>query len=137
MVIDVTFPGGARVDASWGNFVVQTDQPTYAGGQGTAPTPFQLFLASIATCAGIFVLGFCQQRQIPTDGIRMRQIVESDPTSHMVTRLVLDIALPPAFPPQYVQAVARAAEQCSVKKHIQNPPAFDIQAHIEAPSPQG
>ena len=69
MVID--FPGGARVDAHFGLFTVGTDQPPQGGGEGSAPTPFELFLSSIGTCAGIYVLGFCRQRSLPTDGIRI------------------------------------------------------------------
>ena len=56
MIVD--FPGGARVDAHFGPYTVATDQPTMGGGTGSAPTPFAVFLASIATCAGIYVLGY-------------------------------------------------------------------------------
>jgi ribosomal protein S12 methylthiotransferase accessory factor len=111
---------------------VQTDQPVYAGGEGSAPPPFQLFLASIGTCAGIFVLNFCRQRDISTEGIRMQQIVETDPETRKVSRIVLDIQLPADFPERYVGAVKRAAELCSVKKLIENPPEFAIEARIEA-----
>ena len=64
----IDFPGGARVDAHFGPYTVKTDQPPSGGGQGSAPAPFSLFLASIGTCAGIYVLGFCRQRGLPTDG---------------------------------------------------------------------
>ena len=67
MEMEITFPGGARVDANFGGMTVKTDQPVQGGGQGSAPTPFATFLASIGTCAGIYVLGFCQQRGIPTE----------------------------------------------------------------------
>ncbi len=71
MEMTIDFPGGARVDAHFGSFVVPTDQPPQGGGQGSAPTPFATFLSTIGTCAGIYVLGFCQQRGIPTEGIRL------------------------------------------------------------------
>lgn len=69
MIID--FPGGAKVDAHFGSYTVKTDQPPAGGGEGSAPAPFEIFLASIGTCAGIYVLGFCRQRGLPTDGIRI------------------------------------------------------------------
>jgi len=131
MIMDITFPGGARVDASFKGFVVQTDQPVYAGGEGSAPPPFQLFLASIGTCAGIFVLEFCRNRDIPTEGIRMQQIVETDPETRQVARIVIDIILPAGFPERYVAAVKRAADLCAVKRLIQDPPEFAIEARIE------
>jgi hypothetical protein len=70
MIID--FPGGARVDAHFGGFVVPTDQPPAGGGQGSAPTPFATFLSAIGTCSGIYVLGFCHQRGIGSPTSRSR-----------------------------------------------------------------
>jgi putative redox protein len=122
MIID--FPGGARVDAHFGPFTVQTDQPP----QASAPTPFATFLASIGTCAGIYVLGFCNQRGIPTDGIRLVQRLEVDRLTGMVAKVLLDIQLPPTFPMKYKDAVIRSAEQCAVKKHFERPPKFQINA---------
>lgn len=120
MIID--FPGGSRVDAHFGNFTVATDQPPVA----SAPTPFAVFLSSIATCAGIYVLGFCQQRGIPTDGIRLVQRVHSNSFTHMVDKIVLEIQVPPAFPDKYRDSLIRSAELCAVKKHLENPPRFEI-----------
>jgi len=124
MLID--FPGGARVDAHFNQFTVKTDQPPQGGGQGSAPTPFATFLASLGTCAGIYVLGFCRQRGIPTDGIRLLQRMESDPQTGLISRVSLDIQLPPAFPEKYREAVIRSAEQCAVKKHFEHPPVIDV-----------
>ncbi len=122
MIID--FPGGARVDAHFGPFTVQTDQPPYA----SAPTPFATFLASIGTCAGIYVLGFCQQRGISAEGIRLVQSQEVNPFTRLVSKVKLDIQLPPDFPEKYKTAVIRSADQCAVKKHFENPPQFEITA---------
>jgi ribosomal protein S12 methylthiotransferase accessory factor len=124
LVID--FPGGARVDAHFGPYTVHTDQPPHSGGEGSAPTPFATFLASFGTCAGIYVLGFCQRRGIPTDGLRLIQNVEAEPATGMVRTIQLDIELPAGFPERYREAVIRAAEQCAVKKHFEHPPAFEI-----------
>ncbi len=95
MLID--FPGGSRVDAHFSGFTVATDQPPAA----SAPTPFAVFLASIGTCAGIYVLGFCQQRGLPTDGIRILQRVHASPATGMVDKIDLEIQVPPAFPEKY------------------------------------
>jgi len=126
MEMEITFPGGARVDANFGGMTVKTDQPVQGGGQGSAPTPFATFLASIGTCAGIYVLGFCQQRGIPTDGIKIVQRMQSDRTTGLVGQIDLDIQLPPDFPEKYKSAVIKSAEQCAVKKHLEHPPTFNV-----------
>ena len=120
MIID--FPGGARVDAHFNDFTVATDQPPVA----SAPTPFATFLASIGTCAGIYVLGFCQQRGIPTQGIKIVQRMHSDQMTGLVGQIDLEIQLPPDFPAKYKDAVIRSAEQCAVKKHLEHPPTFNV-----------
>ncbi len=124
MVID--FPGGARVDAHFGPFTVPTDQPPSGGGQSLAPTPFLTFLSTIGTCAGIYVLGFCRQRGIPTDGIRLVQHVGANPATGMVDDVRLTIELPEGFPAKYADAVVRAADQCAVKKHFEHPPVITV-----------
>jgi putative redox protein len=126
----IDFPGGARVDAHFGPYTVQTDQPPTGGGQDSAPTPFSLFLASIGTCAGIFVLGFCRQRGLPTDGIRLVQRMEADPPTHMIAKVSLEIQLPPDFPEKSKEPVIRSAEQCTVKKHLENPPKFAVTTSV-------
>lgn len=120
MEIEIVFPGGARVDALMDGLVVTTNQ------DGSAPAPFGLFLASIGTCAGIYVLSFCKQRGLPTDGLRIVQRMAYNPLTHMVERIDLDIQLPPGFPEKYKEAVIRAAEQCAVKKHLERPPQFAV-----------
>jgi len=124
MIID--FPGGARVDAHFGPYTVNTDQPPMGGGEGSAPTPFAAFLASIGTCAGIYVLGFCRQRNLPVDGIRIRQRMHSNPMTGMVERIDLEIQVPPGFPEKYRPSLIRSAELCAVKKHFESPPQFAI-----------
>jgi putative redox protein len=131
MIID--FPGGMRVDAHFGPFTVQTDQPPQgSGGEASAPTPFATFLAALGTCAGFYVLSFCQRRGIATEGLRLVQQTETDSDTSMVR---LDIELPPDFPEQYRAAVIRAAEQCAVKKLLEHPPAFAISASTRAAEP--
>jgi len=122
----VSFPGGKHVDAEYGGFTIRTDQPPRAGGEGSAPQPFDLFLASIATCAGIYVKGFCDSRQIPTQGLGLEMRIERDPATHRVAKLAIEIRLPAGFPETHREAVIRAADQCAVKKHIFAPPEFEI-----------
>ncbi len=130
MEMIVTFPGGARVDAQFGNHTIRTDQPVRSGGDDSAPAPFTLFLASIATCAGIYVLGFCKQRDLPTDGIKLVQRIEVDPRTGMVGKVGIDIEVPPGFPEKYHEALIRAASQCAVKKHLENPPSFEVKTVV-------
>ena len=126
----IHFPGGACVDAQVGDMVIRTDQPPDAGGEGSAPTPFTLFLASLGTCAGIYVLSFCQQRGLPTDDIKILERVEFDPATHMAQTVDLEIVLPEDFPQRYRAALIRAAELCAVKKHLQQPPEVQVTARI-------
>ncbi|MDF1515018.1 MAG: OsmC family protein [Anaerolineae bacterium] len=130
MEMVVTFPGGACVDAAYGGMVIKTDQPPSGGGNGSAPTPFALFLASMGTCAGIYVLSFCQQRGLPTDEIEIRQSMEMDQMTHLVKNVRLDIHLPKDFPKKYTSALIRSAELCAVKRHLENPPKFKVETHI-------
>ena len=120
MEMEITFPGGAKVDARTGNTIIPTNQDE------TDPAPFALFLASIGTCAGIYVLRFCQKRGLPTEDMRIIQRMKFNPASGMIDEVELDIQLPPAFPEKYKDAVIRAANQCAVKKHFENPPKFDV-----------
>ena len=130
MEMVISFPGGARVDAEYGGMVIKTDQPPSGGGNGSAPTPFALFLASMGTCAGIYVLSFCQQRGLPTEDIRIRQSMEMNPVTHMVSQVNLDIDLPAGFPEKYKAALIKSAQLCAVKRHLENPPKFKIETHI-------
>ena len=136
--IEVSFPGGKRVDAQVGPYVIRTDQPPDAGGDGSAAAPFDLFLASLATCAGIYVLGFGQARGISTVGVGLRQHVDVDPATALPSRIRLELVLPASFPDKYRTAVARAADGCKVKKTIAAQPAIDVVvASAETPLAHG
>ena len=128
MAMDVSFPGGKRVDARIGNMLVPTDQSKENGGEGTAPEPFQLFLVSIATCAGIYALEFCNLREIKTDGMLLTMNCEFDEKQHVCERLRIDLKLPFRFPEKYKKAVVRSMDLCSVKRHMLRPPEFFITA---------
>lgn len=130
MEMIIEFPGGAKVDAAFGKFTVKTDQPVMGGGEDSAPSPFNVFLASIGTCAGIYVLGFCQQRGLPTQGIRIVEKVERNRMTGMVDEIALEIQVPADFPEKYHAALVRSAEQCAVKKHLENPPHFNTYTKV-------
>jgi len=117
----VSFPGGKRVTAHYGGFDIATDQGEDSGGDGTAPEPFDLFLASLAACAGYYVLTFCDSRDISTDGVRLRQSWERDDNNKLV-RVKIEIQVPPDYPDKYRKALVRAVNTCSVKKTILDPP---------------
>lgn len=127
MEIVVDFPGGQQVDAHLNGLTITTDQ------DGSAPTPFHLFLASMGTCAGIYVLNFCLQRGIPTEGVRVVQRLGANPISHMVEEVELEIQVPPSFPREYYDALVRSAQLCAVKKHLEKPPHFNIHTQVVQP----
>lgn len=126
MEILIDFPGGARVDAHIGNFTVKTDQPPDA----SAPTPFVLFLSSLGTCAGIYVLEFCQRRGLPSEGIRLVQHVNRNPATGMVEDMDITIQVPPTFPEKYLPALINSAELCLVKKHLEKPPKIEVKTQV-------
>ena len=129
----VDFPGGDRVDAHFGPYTVLTDQTGTNGEPGSAPTPFSLFLASIATCAGIYVLGFCRQRNLPTEGLKIILRAHRNPTNGMVETVDLEIQTPVGFPEKYLPSLIRSAELCAVKKHIETPPVFNVTTQTVTP----
>ncbi len=135
MQIEVSFPGGKRVDAQVGAHLIRTDQPPALGGEGGAPAPFDLFLASIATCAGIYVLGFCQTRGLSTEGLSIIQHVDFDEATKLPAKLRLELRLPASFPERYVSAVVRAAEGCKVKKTLAAAPKIEVAASHPGTAP--
>lgn len=128
--IKVSFPGGKKVNAEYRDFVIKTDQPVHGGGEGTAPAPFDLFLASIATCAGYYVLVFCQSRGLPYENISVVLKKEKNPETKMIGKIMIHIHLPADFPEKYTTAVIKSVNACAVKAHMLNPPEFDVQTFI-------
>ncbi len=126
MEIIIDFPGGAKVDAHVGSHILHTDQPVQGGGEDSAPAPFTVFLSSIGTCAGIYALGFCRQRGLNTDGMKIIQRMVNNPMTHMISKIDLEIVLPKDFPDKYRAAIINSVELCAVKKHMQQPPTFEI-----------
>lgn len=126
MEIRVALRGQKKISGHFDGFEVMTDQPLKSGGEGSAPSPFDLFLASIATCAGFFVQSYCQTRQLPTDGIEILQNLTRDEQTRMVTQISLRVIVPASFPTEHHEGIIAAINACSVKKHLLHPPAFAV-----------
>jgi ribosomal protein S12 methylthiotransferase accessory factor len=126
MEMEIRFPSGKKVEALFEGLAVHTDQPVVDGGLGSAPSPFDLFLASIGTCTGYYVLSFCQKNHIPTDNITLSVSMDWNPKTHLVEHCDITIKVPADFPEKYTNAVIKAADVCTVKRHLQNPPKIDI-----------
>ena len=124
--LKVEFPGGLRVDAIVRGHTISTDQPIGSGGGDSAPSPFELFLSSIATCAGIYALGFCNSKGISTEGMSISMDIGKDINSGLVSKVSLDLKVPEDFPKKYESAIIKSMDLCAVKKHLQNPPEFEI-----------
>ena len=101
MEMRVIFPGGKRVSSIYKGFTVDTDQPKSEGGDDSAPEPYDLFLSSIGTCAGVYIVYFCESRDIPTDDINMTLRFDRNEKSHLMEKIAIDINLPPDFPHKY------------------------------------
>ena len=127
-IINVSFPGGKKVNAEIGGQIIPTDQPVDDGGEGSAPAPFLLFLASLATCAGYYSLQFCLSRNISTNGMSLQTTCTFDEAEHRYTAMDIALTLPAGFPEKYRDAIVRAMDLCTVKKHILNPPKFTVGA---------
>ncbi len=124
--IKIIFPGGKKVNALYGDFAIETDQDKSSGGDASAPEPFDLFLASIGTCAGVYVLNFIQNRKLSTEGLEMSLDSRYDEKLHMLTEIIINIKLPKDFPPKYQKALIKSAGLCSVKRHLKGIIQFEI-----------
>jgi len=126
--MDITFPGGLVIEARHESFIIRTDQTKEAGGTGSAPSPFTLFLASLGTCAGFYALSFCQERNIAVDGMKLAMDWDRNAATHRLDRVRLKLTLPDGFPEKYRKAIVKAMDQCTVKKTLFDPPEFILVA---------
>jgi len=132
MQMDISFPGGKKVNSTYKGFTVATDQPKDEGGDGTAPEPYDLFLASIGTCAGVYVVYFCDERGLDSKGIKMTLDFDRNEKKHLIEAVRIHIDLPPGFPAKYKKAVMKTAGLCTVKRNIIDPPKFTVTAAIRS-----
>jgi ribosomal protein S12 methylthiotransferase accessory factor len=131
MEMQINFPGGKRVSSTYKGFSVDTDQPKSEGGDDSAPEPYDLFLASIGTCAGVYIVYFCESRDIPTADMKMTLRFDRNEKTNLMETIAIDIHLPPGFPPKYHKAVIRAAQMCTVKRNLVHPPEIVVTANGE------
>ncbi len=125
--MEISFAGGMKVYADYKGFTIQTDQNAKDGGDNTAPTPSDLFFASLGTCAALYALRFCEKRKIDTENLKISLEFQSDPKTHMVVKIVFKISLPPEFPDKYTAALIKSVNLCYVKKHLEQPPQFEFE----------
>jgi len=125
MTMEISFSDGKKVDAVFKGFTIKTDQSEKDGGEGSAPTPSFLFLASLGTCAGLYALNFCEKRKFDTTKLKLALDFETDPKTHMVKKIVMRLSLPPEFPEKYIPAIVKSMDLCYVKKHLHEPPEFE------------
>lgn len=130
--IKITFPGGKRVDAEYKGFLIKTDQALYAGGEGSAPAPFDLFLGSIATCVGFYALAFCEKRGIGMKKAFVLMKMSREEGQKMIEKISFEIDLPPEFPEKYINAIIKSVDKCAVKNHMIDPPAFEYKVNIKS-----
>lgn len=127
MELRISLLGKKKIAANFDGHEVITDQPQKSGGDGSAPSPFDLFLASIGTCAGYFAQSYCQAHNLPMDGIEIVQTQIRDEKTRLVTSIKLELTLPPSFPVQHREGVVTAINACSVKKHFSSPPNINVE----------
>jgi len=132
MDIIVKFAGGLKVNAYFKNFTVFTDQAKEVGGEETFPDPFSYFLSSLATCAGVFVVRFCQSRNISAEGIQLRMSNDWNQKQHKMDNVYLEIEVPPTFPEKYYSALVRTVNECTVKRALLDPPNFQVTTKVVA-----
>lgn len=130
MEMQIYFDGNKKVNAELNGQVIKTDQPMQGGGEGSAPSPFDLFLASIGTCAGIYVKGFCDQRGISSEDIKIIQKLNFDSSTRLIDKIDLEIQVPENFPEKYKEAIINSANLCAVKRHLQQAPEIDVYTKV-------
>ena len=132
MEITVRPAGGKKLEVRLGKHTIRTDLPAAKGGENSAPTAYETFLMSIAACAGIYALDFCQERGLSIEGLAITVHAEHDNDGGSLKKVRTVVRLPRGFPQKYRNALVRAVELCKVKKAISDPPVFEVTALSEA-----
>ena len=129
MSMEIYFPGGRKVNSDYKGFTIKTDQSKEDGGNGTAPTPSDLFFASLGACMGLYALDFCKKRKIDSDQLKLSVELQSHEKTHKVEKMFFNIDLGPEFPQKYTSALIRAMKLCYLKQHFEQPPQFEFVTH--------
>lgn len=132
MELEVYFEENKKVNARVNGSVIKTDQSRRGGGDESAPEPFSLFLASIGTCAGIYVKSFCDKRGIDSSKVRIIQRHNFNPDTRLIDHIELEAILPDDFPLKYRNAIINAMELCTVKRHLKQPPQITSSTNLDS-----
>ena len=135
-MIEVRFPGGRKVEAAFDGYRVVTDQPASSGGDGVAPSPFDLFLASVATCAGFYALRFCQERNLDTDGLKVSMETERDASRKKIVELKIAIDLPGEISGTIPRCASPLRRPMPLSSILQEPPAIQLTTRFPVPEPE-
>jgi len=125
MDIRITYPEGRRLRAEFRDRYVETDLPGSAEAEGSTPSPYPLFLASLGMCSASMVYNFCRRKSLPTEGLALNVRAEHA-RGDRLARVLIEIEPPEGFPEKYLAALGKAAGSCSVKRAIEASPAFEI-----------
>ncbi len=118
--IPVRILDGKKLEAVVDGHILSTDQPKADGGDGTAPKPSDLFLASLATCGAFFARLYCDKRDLNAEGLGITMEYETAEKTRLVTKLIFKITVPDGFPEQHRAPLERAIQSCYVKKHLKD-----------------
>ncbi len=127
MKINIRFLENLKLEAQFDDFSLITDQPIRYKGNGTAPSPFDYFLASSALCAGYFVKVYCLARNIPTEDIKLTQNNIIDPDNRYKQIFDIQVELPESISEHDREGILKSIDRCTVKKVIQQSPEFNIE----------
>ena len=114
----VTFPGNKKVDVEFDKYIVKTDQNKIHGGDDTAPEPFNLFLSSLASCAGIFAVSFCEVRKLDTNGMHIILDIRNKEGQKHIDEIILTLHVNKTFPEKYINAIIKSMNGCAVKQQL-------------------
>ena len=129
MSMEISFPGGRKVNSDYKGFTIKTDQSKADGGDDTAPTPSDLFFASLGACMGLYALDFFRKREIDPGQLKLSVELLTHEKTHMVEKMISNIELGPEFPQKYTTALIRAMKLCYLKQHFEKPPQFEFVTH--------
>lgn len=126
MEMEISFPKNQQVKVSWENYEITTDQLVKYGGDGEFPEPYKLFLASVASCGGYYLLKFCEARNIDHQKIKMKMVYSWKDKEKESPLFEIKIKVPEDFDEKYIIPLQKAVEQCAVKRAINSNPIFQI-----------
>lgn len=128
MELKVSLEGNKKVSTHIGDHLIMTDQPEKHGGTNSAPAPYDLFLASIATCAGFYIQSYCENKNIDSSGIEITLNVTRD-EQKSINGFITTIHVPESIPAKLHPVLKKVAAQCAVKKTIMNNPEFVVETY--------